>query len=70
MWIRSLTNNFKWTRYCNFDDELTIKPTVAREVYDVTGAGDTVIASIAFALGNNLDIKDAIYFANLAAELL
>ena len=53
-----------------FDDELTIKPTVAREVYDVTGAGDTVIASIAFALGNNLDIKDAIYFANLAAGVV
>ena len=53
-----------------FDDELTIKPTVAREVYDVTGAGDTVIASIAFALGNNLDIKDATYFANLAAGVV
>ena len=53
-----------------FDDELTIKPTVAREVYDVTGAGDTVIASIAFALGNNLDIKDSIYFANLAAGVV
>jgi len=53
-----------------FDDELTIKPTVAREVYDVTGAGDTVIASIAFALGNDLDIKDAIYFANLAAGVV
>ncbi|WWW12370.1 D-glycero-beta-D-manno-heptose-7-phosphate kinase [Arcobacter cryaerophilus gv. pseudocryaerophilus] len=53
-----------------FDDELTIKPTVAREVYDVTGAGDTVIASIAFALGNNLDIKDAIYFANLATGVV
>ncbi|MGJ0323613.1 D-glycero-beta-D-manno-heptose-7-phosphate kinase [Aliarcobacter cryaerophilus] len=53
-----------------FDDGLTIKPTVAREVYDVTGAGDTVIASIAFALGNNLDIKDAIYFANLAAGVV
>ena len=53
-----------------FDDELTIKPTVAREVYDVTGAGDTVIASIAFALGNGLDIKDAIYFANLAAGVV
>ncbi|MGJ0310565.1 D-glycero-beta-D-manno-heptose-7-phosphate kinase [Aliarcobacter cryaerophilus] len=53
-----------------FDDELTIKPTVAREVYDVTGAGDTVIASIAFALGNNLDIKDAVYFANLAAGVV
>lgn len=53
-----------------FDDELTIKPTVAREVYDVTGAGDTVIASIAFALGNDLDIKDAVYFANLAAGVV
>lgn len=53
-----------------FDDELTIKPTVAREVYDVTGAGDTVIASIAFALGNNLDIKVATYFANLAAGVV
>ena len=53
-----------------FDDELTIKPTVAREVYDVTGAGDTVIASIAFALGNDLDIKDDIYFANLAAGVV
>ncbi|MGH2307646.1 D-glycero-beta-D-manno-heptose-7-phosphate kinase [Arcobacter cryaerophilus gv. pseudocryaerophilus] len=53
-----------------FDDGLTIKPTVAREVYDVTGAGDTVIASIAFALGNNLDIKDATYFANLAAGVV
>ena len=53
-----------------FHDELTIKPTVAREVYDVTGAGDTVIASIAFALGNDLDIKDAIYFANLAAGVV
>jgi len=53
-----------------FDDSLRIKPTVAREVYDVTGAGDTVIASIAFALGNNLDIDDAIAFANLAAGVV
>ena len=53
-----------------FDDNLRVKPTVAREVYDVTGAGDTVIASIAFALGNNLDIDDAIAFANLAAGVV
>ncbi|QKF78370.1 D-glycero-beta-D-manno-heptose-7-phosphate kinase [Arcobacter defluvii] len=53
-----------------FDNELTIKPTFAREVYDVTGAGDTVIASIAFALGNDLNIKDSIYFANLAAGVV
>jgi D-beta-D-heptose 7-phosphate kinase / D-beta-D-heptose 1-phosphate adenosyltransferase len=53
-----------------FDDNLTIKPTVAREVYDVTGAGDTVIASIAFALGNNLNINEAVSFANLAAGVV
>jgi len=53
-----------------FEDNLTIKPTAAREVYDVTGAGDTVIASIAFALGNDLSIKEAIYFANLSAGVV
>ncbi|RBQ31264.1 bifunctional heptose 7-phosphate kinase/heptose 1-phosphate adenyltransferase [Arcobacter sp. FW59] len=53
-----------------FDENLTIKPTVAREVYDVTGAGDTVIASIAFALGNGLNIQEAVSFANLAAGVV
>ena len=53
-----------------FDDNLRLKPTVAREVYDVTGAGDTVIASIAFAIANNLDIDEAIDFANLAAGVV
>jgi D-beta-D-heptose 7-phosphate kinase/D-beta-D-heptose 1-phosphate adenosyltransferase len=52
------------------EKELIIKPTVAREVYDVTGAGDTVIASIAFALGNDLTIEEAISFANLAAGVV
>lgn len=53
-----------------FDENLTINPTVAKEVYDVTGAGDTVIASIAFALGNDLSISEAINFANLAAGVV
>ena len=53
-----------------FDDNLRIKPTVAREVYDVTGAGDTVIASIAFAIANNMKIDDAITLANLAAGVV
>ena len=53
-----------------FQDKLIKKPTVAREVYDVTGAGDTVIASIAFALSNHLEIEQAIYFANLAAGVV
>lgn len=39
----------------------------AREVYDVTGAGDTVIATLAAALGAGLSISDASRLANIAA---
>ena len=53
-----------------FDKKLDIQPTVSREVYDVTGAGDTVIASIAFAVSNGLNIQDAVKFANLAAGVV
>ncbi|QKF82550.1 D-glycero-beta-D-manno-heptose-7-phosphate kinase [Halarcobacter ebronensis] len=51
-------------------DEVTIKPTVAREVYDVTGAGDTVLASLGFALSLGCDIFKATEFANLAAGVV
>ncbi|UFS62219.1 D-glycero-beta-D-manno-heptose-7-phosphate kinase [Sulfurimonas sp. HSL-3221] len=53
-----------------FDEKLKRFPTVAQEVYDVTGAGDTVIASIAFALSSGLSIDDAARFANLAAGVV
>jgi len=53
-----------------FDDKLRIHPTTAREVYDVTGAGDTVLASLGFALSSNYDIDEAIEFANLAAGIV
>ena len=53
-----------------FDKNLVVKPTVAREVYDVTGAGDTVIASIAYAISNGLNIEEAVTFANLAAGVV
>ena len=53
-----------------FDKELKRFPTVAQEVYDVTGAGDTVIASMAFALGSGRCIDDAARFANLAAGVV
>ena len=52
------------------DEKVTIKPTVAREVYDVTGAGDTVLASLGFALAKNVDIYNAVEFANLAAGVV
>ena len=45
-------------------------PTVALEVFDVTGAGDTVIASMAFALSSGANVDDAARFANLAAGVV
>lgn len=53
-----------------FDDHLKIFPTKAKEVYDVTGAGDTVIAAIAYKLAKNQTIEEAIEFANLAAGVV
>jgi D-beta-D-heptose 7-phosphate kinase/D-beta-D-heptose 1-phosphate adenosyltransferase len=44
-------------------------PTVARTVYDVTGAGDMVLAALAAALANGLAWPDAVAFANAAAGL-
>ncbi|MCE1237080.1 MAG: bifunctional D-glycero-beta-D-manno-heptose-7-phosphate kinase/D-glycero-beta-D-manno-heptose 1-phosphate adenylyltransferase HldE [Hyphomicrobiales bacterium] len=45
-------------------------PTQAREVYDVTGAGDTVIATLAAALAAGADFADATRLANLAAGIV
>lgn len=42
----------------------------AREVYDVTGAGDTVIATLAVALGAGADVEAAARLANVAAGLV
>ena len=53
-----------------FDTELRIHPTVAREVFDVTGAGDTILASLGYALSFNEDIDKAIKFANLASGVV
>lgn len=46
------------------------QPAVAHEVFDVTGAGDTVIATLAAALASACSIEDAIRFANTAAGLV
>ncbi len=40
-----------------------------KEVYDVTGAGDTVIATMAAAIGANMDLNDAAMLANTAAGI-
>lgn len=53
-----------------YDDKVKVFPTVAKEVFDVTGAGDTVIASIAFALSAGKNIEETAAFANLAAGVV
>jgi rfaE bifunctional protein kinase chain/domain len=45
-------------------------PAQAREVYDVSGAGDTVIATLAFALARGESLDDAVRLANRAAGVV
>ncbi|MDA1353413.1 MAG: D-glycero-beta-D-manno-heptose-7-phosphate kinase [bacterium] len=45
-------------------------PTRAKEVADITGAGDTVIAGIAVGLAAGLAIPDAVHIANFAAGVV
>ncbi|NLV31722.1 MAG: D-glycero-beta-D-manno-heptose-7-phosphate kinase [Acidobacteria bacterium] len=45
-------------------------PTVAREVFDVTGAGDTVIAVLALGLTAGLGVLESAVLANIAAGIV
>ncbi|MBI2380660.1 MAG: bifunctional D-glycero-beta-D-manno-heptose-7-phosphate kinase/D-glycero-beta-D-manno-heptose 1-phosphate adenylyltransferase HldE [Gammaproteobacteria bacterium] len=45
-------------------------PALAREVYDVTGAGDTVIATLAAALAAGDDMASSVALANIAAGIV
>jgi D-beta-D-heptose 7-phosphate kinase/D-beta-D-heptose 1-phosphate adenosyltransferase len=53
-----------------FGDEYIKIPTIAKEVYDVTGAGDTVLASLGYYLSKNDDLTGAMHFANAAAAVV
>jgi D-glycero-beta-D-manno-heptose-7-phosphate kinase len=50
-------------------DEYLHVPAVARSVYDVSGAGDTVIAAVAVALAAEATIEEAAVLANHAAGI-
>jgi D-beta-D-heptose 7-phosphate kinase/D-beta-D-heptose 1-phosphate adenosyltransferase len=45
-------------------------PALARQVFDVSGAGDTVIATLALAVANDVAIEDATRLANVAAGIV
>jgi len=44
--------------------------SIARKVYDVTGAGDTVIATLTLGIAGGLDLKSASYLSNLAGGIV
>ena len=52
------------------EGEITHIPTVAKKVFDVTGAGDTVISAISLGLAVGMDLKAAAYVANIAAGIV
>lgn len=52
------------------DGRYTHLPTVAREVFDVTGAGDTVVSVVAAALAAGADFPSACFLANHAAGVV
>ncbi len=52
------------------DGEVTHIPTEARKVYDVTGAGDTVISVMSLGLATGLDPESAARISNIAAGIV
>ncbi len=52
------------------DDSVIRVPTKARKVADVSGAGDTVIATLAVAMAGGADMTEAAYIANFAGGLV
>lgn len=51
-------------------DGIRHEPALAREVYDVSGAGDTVIATLAVMLASGANLADAMRWANRAAGIV
>jgi rfaE bifunctional protein kinase chain/domain len=52
------------------DNDVQHFPTMAREVFDVSGAGDTVIATLAVMLGSGASLVDAVSMANKAGGIV
>jgi rfaE bifunctional protein kinase chain/domain len=52
------------------DGSITQIKSIARKVYDVTGAGDTVIAAFTLGIASGLDMKSAAFLSNLAAGIV
>ena len=52
------------------DNQVHSLPAQAKDVFDVTGAGDTVIAVMALCVALEMELQDAMYLANLAGGIV
>lgn len=65
-----ITRGDRGMMLCEGELDPVLVETSAREVYDVTGAGDTVIATLAAALAAGVPMREAAEFANQAAGIV
>ena len=64
-----ITRGDKGMSLFNMDNNHIHLETVAKEVYDVTGAGDTVIAALALCIAKGYTLKESAQLANKAAAI-
>ena len=70
--IRSLlvTRGEKGMTLISVDNTVLHVPARAKEVFDVTGAGDTVMATLAATLASGMHVEDSVKLANIAAGIV
>jgi len=64
-----ITRSEKGISYVSRDEAIHV-PTTAQEVYDVSGAGDTVMASLVYGWLAGVDVQSMLELANLAAGIV
>jgi D-beta-D-heptose 7-phosphate kinase/D-beta-D-heptose 1-phosphate adenosyltransferase len=52
------------------NNEMIHIPTVAKEIFDVSGAGDCVVAMISLGIASGMDLEAAVRLANFAAGIV
>ena len=67
----SLYGNLRWSvERSEYESDVQHIHTEARNVFDVSGAGDTVIATLAFEYAKHQDMSSAVRVANKAAGIV
>lgn len=66
-----VTRGNKWSSLITIDGNVHhVRPTEERKVFDVTGAGDTFIATLAYALDGWYSLQEAVKLANTASGIV